>query len=28
MCTDCHRQLQKEGKKAGAVTCGGCHPKK
>jgi c(7)-type cytochrome triheme protein len=28
MCTGCHRQLQKENKKTGAVTCGGCHPKK
>ena len=27
MCTGCHRQLKKENKKAGSVTCGGCHPK-
>jgi len=28
MCMSCHRQLKKENKKAGSVTCGGCHPKK
>jgi c(7)-type cytochrome triheme protein len=28
MCMSCHRQLKKENKKAGFVTCGGCHPKK
>ncbi|MEJ2236268.1 MAG: cytochrome c3 family protein [Syntrophobacterales bacterium] len=28
MCTSCHRQLKKENKTAGSVTCGGCHPKK
>ena len=28
MCMGCHRQLKKEKKKAGSVTCGGCHPKK
>ena len=28
MCMSCHRQLKKENKNAGAVTCGGCHPKK
>jgi hypothetical protein len=24
-CTGCHRQLDKEGKKSGPVTCGECH---
>lgn len=28
MCMSCHRQLKKENKTAGSVTCGGCHPKK
>ena len=28
MCTSCHRQLKRENKTAGSVTCGGCHPKK
>ena len=28
MCMSCHRQQKKEKKKAGSVTCGGCHPKK
>ena len=28
MCMRCHRQQKKEKKKAGSVTCGGCHPKK
>lgn len=28
MCMSCHRQLKKENKKAGSVTCGGCHPKR
>ena len=28
MCMGCHRQVKKENKKAGSVTCGGCHPKK
>lgn len=28
MCMGCHRQLKKENRKAGSVTCGGCHPKK
>ena len=28
MCMGCHRQLEKEKKKTGSVTCAGCHPKK
>ena len=28
MCIGCHRQELKDNKKAGSVTCGGCHPKK
>ena len=28
MCMSCHRQVKKENKTAGSVTCGGCHPKK
>ena len=27
MCTGCHRQVSKEKKKSGPVTCGECHPK-
>ena len=28
MCTGCHRQVSKENKALGPVTCGECHPKK
>lgn len=28
MCMGCHRQLKKDNKAAGAVTCGECHPRK
>jgi len=28
MCTGCHRQVSKENKQSGPVTCGECHPKK
>lgn len=28
MCTGCHRQVSKDKKKSGPVTCGECHPKK
>jgi len=27
-CMGCHRQVSQEGKKAGPVTCGACHPRK
>ena len=27
MCMGCHRQLKKENKKAGVITCGECHPR-
>jgi len=28
MCTGCHRQVSKDKKQSGPVTCGECHPKK
>jgi hypothetical protein len=28
MCTGCHRQVSKDKKQSGPVTCGQCHPKK
>jgi hypothetical protein len=28
MCTGCHRQLSRNKKQSGPVTCGECHPKK
>ena len=28
MCTGCHRQVSKDKKQSGPVTCGECHPKR
>jgi hypothetical protein len=28
MCTGCHRQVSRDKKQSGPITCGECHPKK